>query len=66
VKERPKEPTLSTMSATTQQEGKIQARKDWDQPMARTERVLATLVTGIERRQRLLSPPSACNHKASP
>jgi RNA-directed DNA polymerase len=48
VKDRTPEQTPSVVPATAPQEGKIRARWAWVEPVVWTERMLATLETGIE------------------
>jgi RNA-directed DNA polymerase len=48
VKDSPKERQPSAVPATAQQEGEIRARWAWVEPAVWTERMLATLETGIE------------------
>jgi RNA-directed DNA polymerase len=48
VKDGPKEQQLSAVPEKAQQEGDIRARWAWVEPEVWTERMLATLETGIE------------------
>jgi len=48
VKDKPEEQTPTQVPATAQQGGEIRARWAWAEPMVWTERMLATLETGIE------------------
>ncbi len=48
MKDKPEEQTPTQVPATAQQGGEIRARWAWAEPMVWTERMLATLETGIE------------------